>query len=79
MEHKILDAYNEDSSLNGLIQLGGLVALVIGGVYDSSAMSIAGGSGLVGGLMAEGIDYTKAYLEATLDYKANNKFTKVKE
>ena len=81
MEYKILDAYRskKGETLVGLVQLGGLVALVAGAITDSSAMSIAGGAGLGAGVIAEGIDYAKAYMEATLDYKANKKFTKVKE
>jgi len=78
-EHKILDAYRHKNPLVGLVQLGGLAALVAGVVTDSSAISIAGGTGLGAGIIAEGIDYAKAYMEATLDFKANKKYTKLEE
>jgi len=81
MNYKILDTYRDKTAdtLVGLVELGGLVALVAGVITDSSAMSIAGGAGLGSGVLAEGVSYAKAYLEATLDYKANNKFTKLEE
>ncbi len=81
MEYKILDAYRNKTAdtLGGLIGLCGLVALVVGAVTDSYAISIAGGAGLGSSVLAEGISYAEAYLEATLDYKANNRFTKLEE
>ncbi len=81
MEYEILDKYRDKSAdtLVGLVELGGLVALVAGAITDSSAMSITGGVGLGSGILSEGVSYAKAYLEATLDYKANNKFTKLEE
>jgi len=81
MEYKILDAYRYDGMdrFIGAVGGAGLVALVFGPMFDNSALTIAGGAGVVSSVLAEGISYVKAYMEATLDYKANNSFTKISE
>jgi len=79
--YKILDAYRETKydDLIRSVYVVGLVGLVIGISFDSTPVSI-GGASLIGlSTVSGGIDYAKAYMEAKLDYLANNKFTKIKE
>ena len=80
MDFKILHAY-KDNSERGLavLQFGGLVGIALGAIIDSSGASIAGGAALGSGILGEGVEYAKAYMEATLDYKANGRFTKVND
>lgn len=77
--YKILNAYRDkrhDKVITGL-GVTGLVALVVGVLIDSTPVSV-GGSSLCGiSIIDEGIEYTKAYMEARLDHLANNRFTKI--
>lgn len=81
MEQKILDAYRntELDKFFGCIALTGLGALVVSAIIDNTPLSIEGASLIGSATVGNMVNYMRAYLEATLDYKANNKFTKLKE
>ena len=79
LTYKILDAYREKKydRVNGVFGLIGLAALLGGVIFDSTPLSIGGGSCVVSTTVGEGLEYMKAYFEARLDYLQNNKFTRI--
>jgi hypothetical protein len=80
MDNKILNSYVsiQETLLNGTLQVAGISALGMGILDHNSAIGILGGSLLLSGSIGRGVSYAKAYFEANLDYKANGKFTKLK-
>ncbi len=57
----------------------GLVGIVSGAIFDRTALAVGGGALCGLAVVEDCLEYAKAYMEARLDYLANNKFTKLQK
>jgi len=81
MEYKILNAYKDKDSDTYDILIGISGAIILGiGIFLKETPCAIGGAFLTSIPIVNNIfDYSKAYMEARLDYIKNGKFTKLEK
>lgn len=81
MEYKILEAYRnkENDNWNILSGIAGAVILGVGIFLEKTPGTIGGATVISLPVINHIFSYSQAYMEARLDYLANERFTKLEE